>query len=118
MPMKNPPHPGDFIKTEIIGPAGLSVTDAAKALRVSRPEDLYRTLKARAGLSGVSLGDLVRRLIEQGLRSSSGESAPHKQFGPPPVIIPARGKRIPAISRARVRRMEEEEDEAKHARSA
>jgi plasmid maintenance system antidote protein VapI len=25
MPMKNPPHPGDFIRTEIIKPAGLSV---------------------------------------------------------------------------------------------
>jgi plasmid maintenance system antidote protein VapI len=26
MRMKNPPHPGDFIRTEIIEPAGLSVT--------------------------------------------------------------------------------------------
>jgi hypothetical protein len=37
MPMKNPPHPGDFIRTEIIRPAGLSVTAAAAALHVSRP---------------------------------------------------------------------------------
>jgi hypothetical protein len=37
MPMKNPPHPGDFIRTEIIKPAGLSVTAAAAALQVSRP---------------------------------------------------------------------------------
>ncbi len=29
MPMKNPPHPGNFIRTEIIQPAGLSVTAAA-----------------------------------------------------------------------------------------
>jgi plasmid maintenance system antidote protein VapI len=35
--MKYPPHPGDFIRTEIIEPAGLSVTDPAKALQVSRP---------------------------------------------------------------------------------
>jgi len=33
MPMRNPPHPGDFIRTEIIEPAGLSVTAAAAALR-------------------------------------------------------------------------------------
>ena len=33
MPMKNPPHPGDFIRTEIIQPAGLSVTAAAAALQ-------------------------------------------------------------------------------------
>jgi addiction module HigA family antidote len=49
--MKNPPHPGDFIRTEIIEPAGLSVTDAAKALQVSRPA-LSSLLNGRAGLSG------------------------------------------------------------------
>jgi plasmid maintenance system antidote protein VapI len=37
MPIKNPAHPGDFIRTEIIDPAGLSVTAAAAALQVSRP---------------------------------------------------------------------------------
>jgi addiction module HigA family antidote len=37
MPMKNPLHPGDFIRTEIIEPAGLTVTAAAAALQVSRP---------------------------------------------------------------------------------
>src|SRR5271166_2783145 len=51
MPMKNPPHPGDFIRTEIIYPAGLSVTDAAKALQVSRPA-LSSLLNSKAGLSG------------------------------------------------------------------
>jgi len=51
MPMKNPPHPGDFIRTEIIEPAGLSVTDAAKALRVSRPA-LSSLLNGKADLSG------------------------------------------------------------------
>ena len=51
MPIKNPPHPGDFIRTEIIQPAGLSVTDAAKALRVSRPA-LSSLLNSNAGLSG------------------------------------------------------------------
>jgi plasmid maintenance system antidote protein VapI len=35
MPMKNPPHPGDLIRTEMIEPAGLSVTAAAAALQVS-----------------------------------------------------------------------------------
>lgn len=36
MPMKNPPHPGDLIKTEIIEPLGLSVTRAAVILKVRR----------------------------------------------------------------------------------
>ncbi len=51
MPMKSPPHPGDFIRTEIIQPAGLSVTAAAAALRVSRPA-LSSLLNGGAGLSG------------------------------------------------------------------
>src|SRR5438270_6251394 len=51
MPMKNPPHPGDFIRTEIIDPAGLSVTAAAAVLQVSRPA-LSNLLNARADLSG------------------------------------------------------------------
>ena len=51
MPIKNPPHPGDFIRTEIIKPAGLTVTAAAKALRVSRPT-LSSLLNRKADLSG------------------------------------------------------------------
>ena len=51
MPMKNPPHPGDFIRTEIIEPAGLSVTGAAKVLQVSRPA-LSSLLNGKADLSG------------------------------------------------------------------
>ena len=51
MPMKNPPHPGDFIRTEIIEPAGLSVTAAAVALQVSRPA-LSSLLNGKANLSG------------------------------------------------------------------
>jgi len=51
MPMKNPCHPGDFIRTEIIQPAGLSVTAAASALRVSRPA-LSSLLNGKADLSG------------------------------------------------------------------
>jgi antitoxin HigA-1 len=50
MPMKNPPHPGDFIRTEII-PTELSVTSAAVALQVSRPA-LSSLLNGKANLSG------------------------------------------------------------------
>src|SRR3954451_6529002 len=60
MPMKNPPHPGEFIRTEIIEPAGLSVTAAATALQVSRPA-LSSLLNGKADLSG----DMALR-IEKG----------------------------------------------------
>ncbi len=78
------------------------------------PDDLYRALKARAGLNGLKLRDLIQRLIEQGLRSTSVEPV-GKRLGPPPVIIPPCGVPIPAVSRAELARMEEEEDEAKYA---
>ncbi len=51
MHMKSPPHPGDFIRTEIIEPAGLTVTAAAAVLRVSRPA-LSSLLNSKADLSG------------------------------------------------------------------
>ncbi|MGH9469693.1 MAG: HigA family addiction module antitoxin [Terriglobia bacterium] len=50
MAIKNPAHPGDFIRTEIIEPAGLSVTAAAAALGVSRPA-LSTLLNAKGDLS-------------------------------------------------------------------
>jgi hypothetical protein len=36
MTMKNPPHPGDLIRTEIIEALGLSVSKAAGILKVRR----------------------------------------------------------------------------------
>lgn len=51
MPIKNQPHPGDFIRTEIIEPTGLTVTAAAAALQVSRPA-LSSLLNSKAALSG------------------------------------------------------------------
>ena len=36
MPMKNPPHPGDLIKTEIVEALGLNVSQAAGILKVRR----------------------------------------------------------------------------------
>jgi addiction module HigA family antidote len=51
MRMLKPVHPGRFLRTEIIDAHGLSVTEAAKILRVSRPT-LSSLLNARADLSG------------------------------------------------------------------
>ena len=78
------------------------------------PDDLFRALKARAGLTGVTLRKLVQGLIEQGLRPTTGRSNSANRHSGPPVIIPRRGVKIPAVSRAETRRIEEREDEAKH----
>lgn len=48
--MHNPPHPGEVIKELCIKPLGLSVTDAAKALGVSR-KALSELLNGHTGIS-------------------------------------------------------------------
>jgi len=48
--LKAPPHPGGFVRTEIIDPLELSVTEAAEALGVSRAA-LSAFLNGRADLS-------------------------------------------------------------------
>ena len=50
MRMARPAHPGQFIRMEVIEPLGLSVTDAARILRVTRPA-LSALLNGRAALS-------------------------------------------------------------------
>ncbi len=50
MPMKTPPHLGGFIRREIVEPLGLSVTEAASVLGVTR-QALSNLLNERTGLS-------------------------------------------------------------------
>ncbi len=50
MKMHNPPHPGEVLKELCLKPLGLSVTEAARALGVSR-KTLSSILNARAGIS-------------------------------------------------------------------
>ena len=50
MRMHNPPHPGEIIKSLCLEPLKVTVTDAAKALGVSR-KTLSAILNGRAGVS-------------------------------------------------------------------
>jgi addiction module HigA family antidote len=50
--MHNPPHPGEILRELCLDPLGLSVTNAAKALRVSR-KTLSEILNGRAAISPV-----------------------------------------------------------------
>jgi addiction module HigA family antidote len=50
MNMHNPPHPGEIIRDLCLEPLGLSVTDAAEALGVSR-KTLSSILNGRSGIS-------------------------------------------------------------------
>jgi antitoxin HigA-1 len=50
MPMKNPPHIGSFIRTEVVEPFDLSVTDAAEILGVTR-QALNNLLNEKSALT-------------------------------------------------------------------
>ena len=50
MLVHNPPHPGAFIRRQCLEPLGLTVTEAAKGLAVSR-NTLSMLLNGRIGIS-------------------------------------------------------------------
>src|SRR5580692_4392744 len=50
MMMKNPPHPGGVVLRQCIEPSGLSITDAAEALGVTR-NTLSELVNGKRGIS-------------------------------------------------------------------
>ena len=50
MPMHNPPHPGGIIRRQCLDPLGLSVTEAAAGLGVTR-QALSDLVNGKAGIS-------------------------------------------------------------------
>ena len=69
-PMHNPPHPGKTLRDDVLPALGLSVTDAALQLGVTRAA-LSRILNARAGISPEMALRLERWLgVENGGRAS------------------------------------------------
>ena len=72
MPMKNPPHPGRIVRQDCLAPLGLTVTEGAKILGVTRQ----------------ALSNLVngkgRRLAGNGLSSLEGLRQHARDLAPPP----------------------------------
>ncbi len=50
MPMRNPPHPGEIVRRQCLEPLGLSVTEAARGLGVTR-QALSDLVNGKAGVS-------------------------------------------------------------------
>jgi addiction module HigA family antidote len=63
--MHNPPHPGEVLKEDVIVPLGLSVTEAAERLAMSRVA-FSRVLNRKAGVSP----DLALRLEQAGVSTA------------------------------------------------
>lgn len=65
MTMFNPPHPGETLREDVIEPLGLSVSETAKRLGMSRVA-LSRVLHEHAGISP----DLAVRLERAGISTA------------------------------------------------
>lgn len=63
--MKNPPHPGELLREDVLNPLGIDVTEAARRLGVARTT-LSRVLNGRAGISP----DLAIRLERAGVSTA------------------------------------------------
>jgi addiction module HigA family antidote len=59
--MYDPPHPGEILRADYLEPLGLSVTDAAQALGVTR-KTLSTLLNERAGVSSAMAHRLAKAL--------------------------------------------------------
>ena len=59
MPMKNPPHPGQSVRHDCIAPLGLTITEAADALGVTR-QTLNNLVNGKSGISA----DMAIRLAK------------------------------------------------------
>jgi len=101
--IRNPAHPGSFVKHEIIEPSGLSITDAAQILGVTRAA-LSAMLNARAQLSpemalrlekafGVSMETLMRMQNSYDIAQTRQRAA---QIHVAPFIPPAHMRTAPA----------------------
>lgn len=94
MPMHNPPHLGGFVRRQIIEPHGLSVSEAAKVLGVTR-QALSKLLNERTALSaemalrlekafGVKMDHLMRMQLNYDLAQARkhADRLPVKPYAP------------------------------------
>lgn len=92
--MHNPPHPGELLKEDVIAALGLSVTETAERLAMSRVA-LSRVLNGKAAISP----DLAIRLEKAGVSTAQAwlamqanydlwHAMQHRQ----PRVRPLRGK--------------------------
>ncbi|HVB40631.1 MAG TPA: hypothetical protein VNE83_06995 [Terriglobales bacterium] len=82
---------------------------------VDLPDDLFRSLKVRAGLRGASLKEVMASVIAAGLRAEP-EPKGDARRSPPPVAVPSAGKPL-NITPELLRRLDERDDLESYARS-
>ena len=88
--MFNPPHPGEVLRDGVLDGTGITVTEAARQLRVTRAA-LSRILNGRAGISpdmAVRLGKWLDHSPESWLRMQMDYDLWQAQRRPRPSIRP------------------------------
>lgn len=81
---------------------------------VDLPDAVYRRLKVRAGLRGISLKQLLLEFVQRGLREAGAAGRGRRAAAP--IAIPAAGRALRGLGARAWRRMEEREDEARAVR--
>lgn len=83
---------------------------------IDLPDPLFRRIKAKAALEGTSLKRLITRYVERGLEMRDTDTPASKPARSPiPLIRPATGKPLPALSNADIHAILDQQD-AEHAR--
>src|SRR3954466_1483857 len=105
MPMKNPPHPGQSVRYDCIEPLGLTITEAAEALGVTR-QTLNNLVNGKRGIGGY--GDPPRQGVwrrrrnvvatSDSLRPRAGPAARRRDQGQAGVATEVAGT-APVLSR-------------------
>jgi len=91
--MFNPPHSGEILKEDVLPALGITVTDAARQLGVTRVA-LSRIINGKAGISPDMALRLAARLepsAESWLKMQSAYDLWQAERKSRPVIHPARG---------------------------
>jgi addiction module HigA family antidote len=70
--MKNPPHPGSILKEDVLPELDMTVTDAAKQLKVTRPT-LSRVLNEHAAISADMAIKLEQWFDQHGYKGGRAE---------------------------------------------
>lgn len=91
--MYDPPHPGEMLREDVVEALGLSVTEAARRLAMSRVA-LSRVLNGKAGVSP----DLAIRLEEAGVSTARAWLAMQTSYD----LWKARQHPQPAVSSLRI----------------
>lgn len=83
MPMKEPPHPGLSVRHDCLEPLGLTITDGAKVLGVSR-QALNDLVNGKGGISSGMAIRLDKAFGDGGSRDRGGGPSRKSAHGAPP----------------------------------